>query len=636
MYKMTEKHNGSYCELLAKMSYQKPLNTNALPYYRLKLSLLTMSYEDRTVTCSYTLHLSNPVNPALHKFTNVSVKINGIGLYTAAELQGTNGVVLVDYGTVTLPYDSNGKVDKLNLTWSTVYNGDGKTYLIESAPNPGVWGYPTADGGFIRDLQKEPFFTKSFWNETWTTDDVDLPTSYFMYDTVDTEYRLVVPYVPDGATVLRMKFHSGIWSLDITNPEVTRYVGRMFLDAEDRLVLYKKIANAGGGSVYDNDIFTVGFVTNGTYTAESSASPFNILVTPNKPIVEGSVVDTNSAAIALTGDSSKLIRYVSNAKASMTVTPLAGAVIEETGIQNGAETMLNVTSYNFEKVSSNVFNFYALDSRNYTGTDTITTGFVDYVIPSAVVKGSVVTGEGDMNLKVSGNYYKGSFGKVENEIFVYYRYKRKSADDSEYTDWIRLTGLTIDEANKTYSVTTSVSGLDYTETYVFQAHIADALFTIYSADYVAVSTPIFDWSATDFNFNVPVTVMGKPVGGGGENTILWNGSDVMNAGSTIELAEPISAQTSGIALIFSATGGSNNNVSWNVFFVPKIMVQLNQGGGQTFLMGNNAGLATFGAKYLYIYDESIVGHFSNQESGDAASGISVTNQNFVLRYVIGV
>ena len=635
MYKMTNKHNGSYCELLARMTYQKPLDLINLPYYRLKLSIVTMSYEDRTVTCSFTLHQTNAPNPADYELTNISVAINGIKLYSVAQMQWNSGnnTLQVASGSVTLPYDSEGKLDKLNLSWDATY--EGTTYTYNSA-YLGTDSYPTADGGFIRDLQKEPFFTKSFWNETWTTDSDTLPTSYFMNDTVDTEYRLVVPYVPAGATALRMKFHGGFWSLDIANPTVTRYVGRMFLDAEQRKSLYTKVANIGGGSVYSDDVFSVGFVTNGTYTAESQAAPFNIHIVPNKPIVEGSVVDTNAAAIALTGDSSKLIRYVSNAQASMSVIPLAGAVIEETGIQNGAATMLNVETYNFEKVSSNVFNFYALDSRGYTGTDTITTGFVDYVIPSAVVKGSVVTGEGDMNLKVSGNYYKGSFGKVENEIFVYYRYKLKNADDSEYTDWIQLSNLTIDEENKTYSVTTSVSGLDYTETYVFQAHIADALFTIYSADYIAVSTPIFDWSATDFNFNVPVTVMGKPVGGGGENTILWNGSDVMNAGSTIELAEPISAQTSGIALIFSAASGSNTNVSWNVFFVPKIMVQLNQGGGQTFLMGNNAGLATFGAKYLYIYDESIVGHFSNQESGDAASGISVTNQDFVLRYVIGV
>lgn len=121
--------------------------------------------------------------------------------------------------------------------------------------------------------------------------------------------------------------------------------------------------------------------------------------------------------------------------------------------------------------------------------------------------------------------------------------------------------------------------------------------------------------------------------------ILWEGSGLhMNADQTIQLNELVSQQPTGIVLAFSyykADTAEITDVGWNTFFVPKNVIEFNQGGGQTFLMSVNAGFSYVGAKYLYIFDSQIKGQSSNTSTG-SLSGITFHNDRFVLRKVIGV
>lgn len=122
----------------------------------------------------------------------------------------------------------------------------------------------------------------------------------------------------------------------------------------------------------------------------------------------------------------------------------------------------------------------------------------------------------------------------------------------------------------------------------------------------------------------------------GENKILWSGAYYMMASHTVKLNEAISAQPNGIVLVFSLyRNGAAEDVSINSFFVSKKEVELLPGAPHTFLMGINAGFSNIGAKYLYIDDTQIVGHEGNTLTG-ANSGITFSNNSYVLRYVIGV
>ena len=65
------------------------------------------------------------------------------------------------------------------------------------------------------------------------------------------------------------------------------------------------------------------------------------------------------------------------------------------------------------------------------------------------------------------------------------------------------------KSGNTYEATTTITGLDYKSTYVFQAYASDSLMTVYSADQQAKGTPVFHWDADDFCFEVPVNINGS-------------------------------------------------------------------------------------------------------------------------------
>lgn len=130
----------------------------------------------------------------------------------------------------------------------------------------------------------------------------------------------------------------------------------------------------------------------------------------------------------------------------------------------------------------------------------------------------------------------------------------------------------------------------------------------------------------------------------GANKVLWSGDSHMNANQVINLSQKISEQPNGIVLVFSyyePSTGYGQSVGWSTHFVPKYMPRINganydaKTGGQFFMLGLNAGFSVIGGKYLFIEDQRIGGHTGNTQTG-TNSGISFKNNQFSLRYVIGV
>lgn len=119
--------------------------------------------------------------------------------------------------------------------------------------------------------------------------------------------------------------------------------------------------------------------------------------------------------------------------------------------------------------------------------------------------------------------------------------------------------------------------------------------------------------------------------------VLWSGAYYMNESQSITLAEKISQQPNGIALVFSSYNSETktaNDFDFQDFFVSKQAVALQNGKGHQFTMsaGNFSRMAR---KYLYISDTRITGNANNTASG-TGSGITYANNHFVLRYVIGL
>lgn len=121
----------------------------------------------------------------------------------------------------------------------------------------------------------------------------------------------------------------------------------------------------------------------------------------------------------------------------------------------------------------------------------------------------------------------------------------------------------------------------------------------------------------------------------GNGKILWTGGYYMTVGQNATLSEPITAQPTGIVLVFSrfADGAALENNYFH-FFIPKAFIAEKNGYGHTFVMAANK-FAVVSTKYLYINNTQITGHADNNATG-TANGITYNNAGFVLRYVIGV
>lgn len=120
------------------------------------------------------------------------------------------------------------------------------------------------------------------------------------------------------------------------------------------------------------------------------------------------------------------------------------------------------------------------------------------------------------------------------------------------------------------------------------------------------------------------------------NKLLASPNYYMNGSQSVTLSEPISAQPTGIVLVFSQyKNGAVSNASFHCRFIPKSMVTLHSGVAQCIQL-STSNLDIFATKYLYISDSKITGHDNNTLTFTGDSGITATNSAFVLRYVIGV
>ena len=122
----------------------------------------------------------------------------------------------------------------------------------------------------------------------------------------------------------------------------------------------------------------------------------------------------------------------------------------------------------------------------------------------------------------------------------------------------------------------------------------------------------------------------------GAGTVLWTGGYYMTETHKITFAEPASKQPAGIVLVFSEySDGAARNQTWSSHFVHKNLIASHAGTGNVFWMSTSNG-AFVATKYLYINDDGITGHANNGLVIAGTAGVTLTNNRFVLRYVIGV
>jgi hypothetical protein len=236
------------------------------------------------------------------------------------------------------------------------------------------------------------------------------------------------------------------------------------------------------------------------------AQPFTVKVNTSSsaPTVFPRVVqDNNSTTVALTGDNTKLVRYVSTALVSWDITVRNGATFDSTNgvvTYNGSQVGYTITP-RFFGPESNKFTVEVTDSRGLTTVVSYThpaEKWVEYIKPTCHTGGEMPDGNGNMTLTCSGNYYNGSFGAVSNTLSVQYRYKENGGAFSAWQS------MAVSKSGNTYKASVSLTNLNYKSTYVFECRATDKCMTVTSAENTATATPVFHWSESDFVHETPV------------------------------------------------------------------------------------------------------------------------------------
>lgn len=216
--------------------------------------------------------------------------------------------------------------------------------------------------------------------------------------------------------------------------------------------------------------------------------------------------DINSQVTNLVDVENTFIRGYSRIRYEITAEAKNYAEIATIGVTQGNSQVNGATG-----IIENVYwdNIVAgvTDSRgNYTGLmEAITViPYVELTCYQEDIQVELVGETGaEITLTVAGDYYSGSFGSRDNTLDLMYRYREK---DGEWTSWKWTPSYPNISTDNSYSLTFTIPGLDYSKAYEIQSKAYDELHLngVESSIYTSKLTPVFDWSETDFKFNVPV------------------------------------------------------------------------------------------------------------------------------------
>ena len=260
--------------------------------------------------------------------------------------------------------------------------------------------------------------------------------------------------------------------------------------------MYAQIPNAAAGT---------GTITCYTYSGEalvgSSSCSFRAVVNPSasKPFFDApTVAEGNSTVAALTGKfCGKLVKYFSHAQFSVHAQARNGAAIVSKSISCADGQYSDQDTGTFYNVESGEFTLKATDSRGFSYSEKIHVPMVPYIKLTCNLDNRQPDGDGNLTAGVSGNFFACSFGAVSNSLKVSYCYRETGGA------WTEATEITPELQENRYSATVAISGLDYRKTYELKVCAKDALMEV-SAQSTLRAMPVFDWSAEDFRFHVPV------------------------------------------------------------------------------------------------------------------------------------
>lgn len=270
------------------------------------------------------------------------------------------------------------------------------------------------------------------------------------------------------------------------------------------------------------------------------------------PILTPTIRDINPITLALTGDENIIIDGKSIVEFNFNAVPSKHAYIDYlrfdlggasglvdktlydmtiTDKDQGTIDLNNPPTYLYPYIGATFLpsDFTVRDSRGVYGHVEVLKNVIKYLPLTCQQEVSIKMTEetkGIASLKIFGTYYRGPLGnnpvRQDNELKLYVRHTQ---NDGSMGDWVELTdGLvpTIKQIPPTttdavfgeystanlyeYELEVEISGFDYETVYTFQCKAEDKLSITETPEHTIRVKPVYDWSETDFNFNVPVVL----------------------------------------------------------------------------------------------------------------------------------
>ena len=227
----------------------------------------------------------------------------------------------------------------------------------------------------------------------------------------------------------------------------------------------------------------------------------------SNPVLTASVLDTNQTTLALTGDSSILIKGHSIVSLTWSATARNSASIASVKV-NG--TTVTTSPYVFILDSEDI-TIVATDTRGFTKTVTPSFTLKNYMPPNFSMRVIRVNPTSNSAyLSFEGTWFKESFGSVSNALSIAWKYKKTT--DSTWTNGGTLTAgtdYTVSNSNNNFwsGIVSSAAdilignALDYNYGWDIALIVTDVLGSVAGYDSMPKGKPIINWEETFFNVN---------------------------------------------------------------------------------------------------------------------------------------
>ena len=290
------------------------------------------------------------------------------------------------------------------------------------------------------------------------------------------------------------KLSVGSWEVTRTLTSLSTSGSYTFqLTDSERTGLRNQLANV------TSDTATVTFTTTTSLGTTSYSGSAIVTIINADPIISGTYTIDDGATSIVPGNN--------KVNVSCNATFKKGATARSYRITCGNKSINTATGV-FNNIDVNEIVFAVTDSRGNTASQTVTiTEMVNYVSLTCVIESTNpiedTSGNTTSTFNISGAYYNGSFGSTPNTLTLKYR----KTINSTTSAWENISTAGIITGN---SYSTSISIVtSKTDTLSIEVQATDYVKTVSSNSTKISVTPVFDWSSTDFNFNVPIYLNGK-------------------------------------------------------------------------------------------------------------------------------